>query len=94
LGYFGYDLAVLYAELTHISGSAIEAWPHVLTGYQRIAALPFDNNADFVLLLTAVHLAFLDWVYNAESPVVWQEQSPRLPAVYDALEGIVRDATA
>ncbi len=93
-GHFAYDLAVLYADLTYNAPGTAHHWPAVLAGYQSVAKLPYDTAADFAALLAAVHLAFLDWVYNAERPAVWQQQSPRIPAVYAALTAILRDAGA
>ena len=93
-GHFAYDLAVLYADLAYNAPDTAQHWPALLAGYQSVAPLPYDTAADFAALLAAVHLAFLDWVYNAESPAVWQQQSPRIPAVYAALTAILHDARA
>ena len=49
-------------------------------------------HADFAALQAAVHLAFLDWLYNTDGPAVWQQQSPRIPAIYAALTAILHDA--
>lgn len=87
-GYYGYDLAVLYTQLVPTSATEHE-WSQVLAGYQMIAPLPFSTADDFAPFLVAVHLAFLDWVYNAHHPAVWREQSPRIPAVYAALETVL-----
>lgn len=91
-GPFAYDLAVLHADLTYHAPATAQHWPALLAGYQSVAPLPYDTAADFAALLAAVHLAFLDWVYNAESPTVWQQQSPRIPAVYAALTAILHAA--
>ena len=93
-GPFAYDLAVLHADLTYHAPATAQHWPALLAGYQRVAPLPYATAADFAVLLAAVHLAFLDWLYNTDSPAVWQQQSPRIPATYAALAAILHDARA
>lgn len=84
-GHYGYDLAVLKVELRSELGDCAEQWDSLVAGYQQIAPLPFADDRELGVFEVAVHLAFLDWVYNSPNPAVREQMGPRLPATFAAI---------
>jgi hypothetical protein len=60
-------------------------WQNFRAGYQAVASLPFQDERELDPFVVAVHLAFLDWVYNAPNPAVRQEKMHLVPAVYESI---------
>lgn len=77
-GHYGYDLAVLKVELANEVGDCAALWDNLVAGYQQVAPLPFAEEGELAALTIAVHLAFLDWVYNSPNPAVREQMGPRL----------------
>lgn len=72
-------------ELLDDPGLFPARWQSFLAGYQAVAPLPFQDESELEPFIIAVHLAFLDWVYNAPNPAVRQEKMPSIPAVYRSI---------
>jgi Ser/Thr protein kinase RdoA (MazF antagonist) len=84
-GHYLYDIAVLRVELLDEPAQFPARWQHFKAGYQEAAPLPFQAERGLDPFIVAVHLAFLDWVYNAPIPAVRQEKMHLVPAIYESI---------
>lgn len=84
-GHYGYDLAVLQVELRNEVGDCAELWDQFAAGYQQVTPLPIADDGELGIFEVAVHLAFLDWVYNSPNGAVREQMGPRLPAAFAAI---------
>jgi Ser/Thr protein kinase RdoA (MazF antagonist) len=85
-GHYLFDLAQITVELSEEPTLFAERWQSFLKGYESITPLPFDNVREIEPFVVAVHLAFLDWVYNSPNPAVRQGKMAALPACYAAIQ--------
>jgi len=89
-GHYLYDIAVLMVELFDQPAQFPARWQSFKEGYQAVAPLPFQAESELDPFIVAVHLAFLDWVYNAPNPAVRQEKMHLVPAVYESIRRRLR----
>ena len=82
-GHYGFDIAILMEELLNEPEPFTLRWESFLSGYQEVADLPFRQESELDIFLIAVHLGFLDWVYNASNPAVRTEKGQYLTGAYE-----------
>ncbi|MEM7035248.1 MAG: phosphotransferase [Chloroflexota bacterium] len=88
-GHFCFDFAVMMVELFDEGENCAALWSGFKDGYQAVAPLPFEDDEDDSALnpfVIAVHLGFLDWIYNTPSPQVREQWMPKLPVTYQSIQ--------
>jgi len=88
-GHYNFDIACVMIELQDEPDDFDERWAHFLQGYQTVAPLPFQGQAELAPFVVANNLAFLDWVYNASNPQVREEKMKWVPEIYESIREIV-----
>ena len=84
-GHYLYDIACLMVDLFEQPEELALRWRNFKSGYATVAELPFRHEAELEPFVVAVHLAFLDWVYNTQELNVQKTKMPLVPGIYASI---------
>lgn len=84
-GHFCVDLATTMVDLDERKIDFEQRWSNFKQGYQTVTNLPFEDECELDPFVMAIHLNFLDWIYNTPTPQVRAQYEARFQEVHDLI---------